>query len=685
MTSSDPAVSDPDEAAPGGPVPRLGPHVPSDWWRTLFDETYLFTDADVLTPAITAREVDHLLDHTGLGTDDVVLDLCCGHGRHALELARRGFRKISGLDQSEYLLEVARSSARNEGIDIPFALGDARDLPFGAASFDAVLLLGNSFGYFEKEEDDRRVLNEVSRILRPGGRVVLDLTDGDHTRASFHPRSWEWVGDHHLVCRERELVDGRRLVVREIVVDIRRGIEEDRFYAERLYGRRQILEVLDASGFRGATIIPMKGESSRGDDLGLMQHRFLVTACSASSPQTRLATGNGQMSPSKPSSDRDGSRKASKEVQAMLSKSPSWFVRSGPPPGRGGSPRRFVAVLLGDPRLPDETKLGGIFDDDDFEVLERLRAALSELDLYEFMYLDEHDRLLENLRIFGPSVDLVFNLCDEGLRNVPRQELHVPAVLELLNLSYTGAGPQCLAHCYDKSIVRGVASEMGIRVARGFYLSSEAVLQTVLRAADTDLSYPVIVKPNAADNSMGMTNRCIARNRDELRAAVASVWDQVGNTRPLLIEEFLTGADLTYGVIGNPASGFLSLPISQDDYSSLPEGSPPFSGYEAKWVPESPYWTDVTAVPAQLPEAVAGRIRRDSHRLFARLECRDYARFDWRLDARGIPHLLEVNPNPGWSWDSHLVEAAAFAGMSYASVLASILEAAYQRLSVRTE
>jgi len=113
-----------------------------------------------------------------------------------------------------------------------------------------------------------------------------------------------------------------------------------------------------------------------------------------------------------------------------------------------------------------------------------------------------------------------------------------------------------------------------------------------------------------------------------------------------LIEQFLPGKDLTLGIIGNPPDDYLILPIIEEDYSSLPSELPNICGYEAKWLPDSPYW-NLKSIPAELPEETIQIIESCSLKLFERLECRDYARFDWRLDGEGNPKLLEVNPNPG--------------------------------------
>lgn len=638
---------------PLGPVDTLEKYVSPEWWRDLFDETYLLTDGDVLSQSITEEEVDRFVEEASLRPTDHILDLCCGQGRHSLELARREFRHVQGIDQSEYLIDVAREMAQSEEVDVSFDVGDARTLPYDSNAFDVVLLLGNSFGYFDDVSEDRTVLQEIRRVLRSEGRVLFDLTDGDCTRAHLDPHSWEWASDRHVVCRERELADdGQRLVARELVLSTEQGLETDQFYSERLYGRRDVSALLRPLGFHDLEFSGLKGNSERGQDLGMMGHRFLLTARTPTTEGTAAsATGEAV--------DASGGRRSGTDDH-------------GPP--------RYVAVVLGDPSRADETKRGGVFDEDDYEVLDRLRDALHALPGYDFIYFDDHDTLLEDLRTYGDAVDLVLNLCDEGLRNRPQQELHVPALLETLEIPYTGAGPQCLAHCYDKSMIRGVATEMGIPVAKGYFLRLEADLPEL-----STFSYPVIVKPNAADNSAGMTTGCIAEGPEELNDAVASVRQHVGHDRALLVEEFLRGADLTYGVVGNPSTGYRSLPISEDNYSRLPANLPPFCGYEAKWIPDSPYWTDVEAVPASLPERIQKQIQADSQTLFERLGCRDYARFDWRLDQDGNPHLLEVNPNPGWSWDSHLVEAAAFAGDSYSEVLAAILDTAYRRCGIEAQ
>jgi D-alanine-D-alanine ligase len=121
------------------------------------------------------------------------------------------------------------------------------------------------------------------------------------------------------------------------------------------------------------------------------------------------------------------------------------------------------------------------------------------------------------------------------------------------------------------------------------------------------------------------------------------------------------------------------FPITEEDYSAVPSDLPKICGYEAKWLPDSPYY-NIKSIPSNLAETTEKFIIECCMKLFERLECRDYSRFDWRLDAKGNPKLLEVNPNPGWCWDGHLAKMAKFGGMSYAEMLQAIVQAAEQRL-----
>jgi len=617
-----------------GPVPDLEEHVQPDWWRWIFNSIYLKTDGDVIDDTqITTKEVDLFSDILKLSQEDNILDLCCGQGRISLELARRGFNNVEGLDRSRYLIQKAKAQGKKEGLSANFKEGDARKLPYQADTFDVVMIPGNSFGYFETAQDDIRVLKEVLRVLKPWGKILIDVADGEYLKKRFQPRSWEWVDKNYFVCRERSLsLDKHRLISREVVTHVKKGIVADQFYAERLYSRKNMEDLFKKAGFKDFTIHnEVTADSRRNQDLGMMERRITLTAV------------------------------ARKEWTVLNKKTES---------------ANNMIVILGDPSKPDVLKPLRVFDDDDFYTIDQMKDALRDLNKYQITYLNNHDSLYNDLVKLKSKTDLVLNLCDEGYCNDARKELHIPSLLEMLNIPYTGGGPQCLAFCYDKSLVRGIAMEMQIPVPDAFFIKPQDDIY------DLPFGFPVIVKPNSGDSSFGITQRSVANNIEEIVNAVSEIREQFGYEKPLLVEEFLTGKDITVGIVGNLPESYIVLPIIEEDYSALPPGIPRLCGYEAKWLPDSPYW-NIRSVPAKLPEATEKFVVECCLKLFERLDCKDYSRFDWRLNSKGEPKLLEVNPNPGWCWDGHLAKMAKLTGMSYSDMLKAILQSAEERLGIQ--
>ena len=306
-----------------GPVADLEAHLPAEWWRKLFNALYVKTDGDVVENIEnTRREVDFIVAAAAVQPHSQILDLCCGQGRHCLELARRGFKNVTGVDRSRYLVRLAKKRAQAERLQVVFKEGDARNPRLPENSFDCVAIMGNSFGYFSNKQDDEKVLIAVGKILRPSGQLVLDITDGAYMADHFERRSWEWIDEHHFVCRERSLSgDRERLISREVIVHDELGVIADQFYAERLYTRESIGKLLEKTGFRNVRHHGnAEALSDRDQDLGMMARRILL---SADAPQLPA-------------------RKPSGKVQQI-----------------------DVTVLMGDPRLPDAVKRGGTFNPED--------------------------------------------------------------------------------------------------------------------------------------------------------------------------------------------------------------------------------------------------------------------------------------------------------------------------------
>jgi D-alanine-D-alanine ligase len=614
-----------------GPVENLEHYLQPDWWRRIFNSMYLKTDADVVEDLqITRKEVDLFTDILGLEKNMVILDLACGQGRHSLELARRGFKNVNGLDRSHFLIRKAKNNSSAEQLNTGFKEGDARKLPYPADTFDVVMILGNSFGYFESTEDDIKILKEVRRVLKPFGKFLIDVADGHYLRDNFNPRSWEWIDNKHFVCRERSLAsDNQRLISREVISNINKGVILDQFYAERLYNKENLTEMFDRTGYSQVTFQGnLETDSKRNQDLGMMERRIIVTA------------------------------RVAKEWTPVKVKK---------------AELKNVVVLMGDPEKPDTVKPGGFFADADYETIRHLKIALSQLKEYRFVYLNNHNSLLNDLVKLKPRIDFVLNLCDEGFTNEPRKELHVPALLEMLGIPYTGANPQSLAYCYDKSLVRGIARELGIPVADAIFIKAED------NVFEMNIDFPVIAKPNYGDSSVAITANSVANNIEELNDAIIRIRETLGYDKPILVEEFLPGKEVTVGIIGNPPESYTFLPFAEEDYSRLPSNLPKICCYEAKWIESSPYFKLLRSIPVNLPEETEKMITEQCLKLFERLDCHDYARLDWRFDQQGVPKLLEVNPNPGWCWDGHLAKMANLKGMDYAEMLQLILQTAEQR------
>lgn len=174
-----------------------------DWWRSYFDELYaeLYMPRD-LDPERLEREVHLLEEALRLKESDRILDLACGYGRHAIELSKRGYR-VTGLDYSEYLLSLAWERARKERVDVTFIKGDMRELPFSTA-FDKVFLFYTSFGYFS-DEDNLKTLKEISRVMKKGGLVLIDV--------------WNLLSAVHNIWRRSWFREGNLIVLEEVDFD----------------------------------------------------------------------------------------------------------------------------------------------------------------------------------------------------------------------------------------------------------------------------------------------------------------------------------------------------------------------------------------------------------------------------------------------------------------------------------
>jgi len=192
------------------------------------------------------QQVADVLARTGLEPPIRVLDLPCGPGRHSLEFARAGYQ-VTGVDRTAQYLEEARQHAEEAGLSIEFVQADMRDFS-RPESYDLAINLFTSFGYFEDQADDVKVLANFYASLRPGGVLVMDLMGKENLARVFRPRDWQEEEDGTLVLEERKVtrnwtwIENRWILVRD-------GQRRDFSLSHRLYSAAELEHLLALVGF----------------------------------------------------------------------------------------------------------------------------------------------------------------------------------------------------------------------------------------------------------------------------------------------------------------------------------------------------------------------------------------------------------------------------------------------------
>ncbi len=211
-----------------------------DWFRDeIYPVVYRHRDEE------EARVTVDLFERTvPLPPGARILDLACGHGRHAIEFARRGYC-VTGIDLCDALIRTAEGAAREACVPVRFRCEDMRRLQERNA-YDAVVSLFTSFGYFAEESENRSVVASVARALRPDGWFMLDFFNARYVAAHLRPRD-ETVADGCTIVQERTIRSGR--IEKSISISAEGG---DRAYREsvRMYTEQELRAMLDESGFR---------------------------------------------------------------------------------------------------------------------------------------------------------------------------------------------------------------------------------------------------------------------------------------------------------------------------------------------------------------------------------------------------------------------------------------------------
>lgn len=297
---------------------------------------------------------------------------------------------------------------------------------------------------------------------------------------------------------------------------------------------------------------------------------------------------------------------------------------------------------------------------------EELRKA--GFDVYIINILDDVNLFLEDYEKNKP--DVVFNLV-EIYQDIAKLEMCFASLLEVLKVPYTGAPPIALGTCQNKHLVKRILSSIGIKTPRFKLIKDEK------KTYKHNLKYPLITKPALEDASVGIEHDSVVTNHKDLKERIEYLLYE--HEQPVLIEEYIEGRELNVAILGdeNPKV----LPISEIDFSEMPDHLFNIVSYQAKWDPlHESYHKTIPICPAKLPKRIeekAGKIAVES---FKAMGCRDYCRVDMRYckDTKEL-YVLEVNPNPDLTEDAGFMRSAKQAGYSYRKTLKKIVELAAKR------
>lgn len=298
------------------------------------------------------------------------------------------------------------------------------------------------------------------------------------------------------------------------------------------------------------------------------------------------------------------------------------------------------------------------------DVMAQVKAI--ESSLLELGYQAVHIPFTRDLGRFVQQVQesrmtMAFNLC-ESVDDNPQFVAHPAAVLELLNIPFTGSSAAALMSTTDKHLVKLALRADGLNTPGSLLFSGEE-LETY-----SHLQFPVILKPQFQDASIGIDQESVLTDPARLLETLQKFYEQYG---PIIVEEYIRGREFNISLIGSVHP--VVLPAAEIDFSGFPDNLFKIVGYRAKWEPDSIEYQESKRIFLSQPDPIKEAMSAVAVHCYKLFGLRDYGRVDLRLDEHSKVYVLEINANPCLSPDAGFPAAVGQSGLSYTAMVEKLI------------